>query len=229
MPRPNDTKVCTRCKRELPFEDFDRYLFQGQPHIYKRMCRSCDAIRLAVPPIQLANPSGLCMCGCGEPAPIATLTNRKKRQIAGQPMRFIPHHQNRKSLIEYVIDEATGCWVWQQGKSSAGYGMKWIEVDGAAKRVYAHRLFYERDRGPIPKGMELDHLCRNRGCCNPAHLEVVTKVENIRRGIRIKLSSAIVAEIRALWPGVSTLELADRFEVHADTIRCVLKGKTWKS
>jgi len=48
--------------------------------------------------------------------------------------------------------------------------------------TYAHRVAWEAVHGPIPKGMEIDHLCRNRACCNPAHLELVTHRENVARG-----------------------------------------------
>lgn len=49
--------------------------------------------------------------------------------------------------------------------------------------IYAHRLSYELFVGPIPDGYELDHLCRNRGCVNPAHLEAVTHRVNVLRGL----------------------------------------------
>lgn len=55
-----------------------------------------------------------------------------------------------------------------------------ITIEG--QRVYAHRHAYEQANGPIPDGLVLDHLCRNRWCCNPDHLEPVTNEENIRRG-----------------------------------------------
>jgi len=72
----------------------------------------------------------------------------------------------------------TECWEWQKAKSSAGYGQ--IRLDG--KLYYTHRLMYQQEHGEIPQGMQIDHLCRNRACCNPAHLEAVTQKENILRG-----------------------------------------------
>lgn len=73
----------------------------------------------------------------------------------------------------------TGCWPWLAGKQR-GYG----RFMGSDKRVHrAHRIAYELLRGPIPAGLVIDHLCRNRGCVNPAHMEPVTHVENVMRGV----------------------------------------------
>ena len=68
----------------------------------------------------------------------------------------------------------SGCWIWMGSLDSHGYGQ-------AAKRI-AHRVIYQHLLGPIPKGLELDHLCRVRCCVNPAHLEPVTKSVNQSRG-----------------------------------------------
>jgi len=71
------------------------------------------------------------------------------------------------------------CWEWRGPVRGVGYGGFYF--NGAAE--YAHRFAYQLTHGsPPPDGMDIDHLCRNRLCCNPAHLEAVTHQENIRRG-----------------------------------------------
>ena len=79
-------------------------------------------------------------------------------------------------LSRYV--EVDGCWLWTGGRRG-GYGRIKLAETGT---VDAHRLSYEHHIGPIPDGLVIDHLCRNRSCINPAHLEPVTTAENIRRG-----------------------------------------------
>lgn len=76
----------------------------------------------------------------------------------------------------------SGCWIWVGGRVGAGYGA--LSVGRVEEgNVYAHRLAYTLFRGPIPDGLEPDHLCRLRPCTNPAHLELVTRSENNRRGL----------------------------------------------
>lgn len=78
---------------------------------------------------------------------------------------------------KYRVTE-TGCWEWLAARTRAGYGV--FTVDGACVRV--HRYAYELYNGPVPDGMVVDHLCRNRACVNPAHLEAVRNVTNVLRG-----------------------------------------------
>lgn len=72
------------------------------------------------------------------------------------------------------------CWIWTGTKSGEGYG-KFKPHSGRSSH-WAHRYAYELLVGAIPEGMHLDHLCRNRACVNPDHIEPVSMAENIRRG-----------------------------------------------
>lgn len=81
--------------------------------------------------------------------------------------------------IGYVIQES-GCWDWVGTIQALGYGH--VKVVGQRRRIYSHRYIYEEMVGPVPAGLTLDHLCHNRRCVNPAHLEPVSQRENILRG-----------------------------------------------
>lgn len=72
-----------------------------------------------------------------------------------------------------------GCWNWTAAACKRGYGRFGLP-DG--RLVLSHVFSYERVNGPVPENLELDHLCRNPRCVNPAHLEAVTHQENMRRG-----------------------------------------------
>lgn len=83
----------------------------------------------------------------------------------------------------WTVDEASGCWLWQRAINDKGYGVATIGVWPDRAWRGAHRVVYEELVGPIPDGLQLDHLCRVRHCVNPDHLEPVTIEENILRGV----------------------------------------------
>ena len=88
----------------------------------------------------------------------------------------------KSRLVRGVIEapfgyNGTPCWVWVKYINSDGYGCM-----GVNKKTYStHRLAYELWNGPIPPGLEIDHLCQTKACCNPEHLEAATHAENVRR------------------------------------------------
>jgi hypothetical protein len=88
-----------------------------------------------------------------------------------------------------------GCWVFHGSRLRAGYG-KIGDDGGRAGRgmVLVHRLMYETFVGPIPPKHDIDHLCRNTSCCNPLHLEAVSRAENVRRGVGWEKGVATAAE-----------------------------------
>lgn len=85
--------------------------------------------------------------------------------------------------IEARLDKTGDCWLWPGGTSGNGYGQLTTLTGDERKQttIKVHRAMYERHVGPIPEGMELDHLCKVKRCANPAHLEPVTHLENVQR------------------------------------------------
>lgn len=86
----------------------------------------------------------------------------------------------KKTLKKYIKILRTGCWCWTGALVPSGYGQ--VRHGPDHKRYSAHRLTYMLWKGDIPDGLELDHLCRNRWCVNPEHVEPVTHQTNMSRG-----------------------------------------------
>jgi hypothetical protein len=85
------------------------------------------------------------------------------------------------------------CWIWEAGKNSHGYGEF---TPNSTTRAKAHRFAWELLHGPIPSGLQTDHLCLNRACVNPFHMELVSLVENVRRGNGITAVNARLIKCR---------------------------------
>lgn len=89
-------------------------------------------------------------------------------------------------LWSKVAKSDGGCWIWTSAQRPDGYGVFWLH----GRTQMAHRVVWEALRGPIPDGLTLDHLCRNRICVNPDHLEPVTIRTNLLRGISFSARNA---------------------------------------
>lgn len=99
--------------------------------------------------------------------------------------RYSPRAGGLAERVWVKLDKSGRCWEWT-GTIDAVSGYGRIQVDGSCR--YSHRVVYELLVEPIPEGLQLDHLCRNRACCNPAHLEPVTGKVNVERSERAQRS-----------------------------------------
>ena len=117
------------------------------------------------------------------------------------------------------------CWEWIGAHSTAGYGQ--INVGGrSGKVIYTHRFAYELLVGPIPDGYDLDHLCRNRGCCNPTHLEPVTHRENALRGTSPNAMNAAKTHCHAGHP-FDESNTSYRQNGHRGCLACRRERRYW--
>ncbi len=177
-------------------------------------------------------PFGYCWCGCGGKAPLAAQSWPRLGVRKGEPMRHIKNHFPYTTGPDYleefatkVSDITTPCWIWQHAQQKHGYGARHSK-DGSSR--LAHRMMYERHRGPIAKNLDLDHLCRVPSCVNPDHLEPVPHRVNSERGCNSKLDHDKADDIRRRRnSGEHWKNIAVEYGVGYSCIRSVCNFDTW--
>jgi len=129
--------------------------------------------------------------GCTKPArPLGLCNGHYEQKRSGRSMlplvgKAIPKIVRFWEKVDRR--DALGCWTWLGANNGNGWG-RFHNGDG--RMIPAHRFSYELLVGTVPDGYELDHLCRNRSCVNPLHLEPVTHRENMRRGEGVASTNA---------------------------------------
>lgn len=87
------------------------------------------------------------------------------------------HQRDLDRFMRKFYEDNNGCWIWTDYCVAQGYGRFSIK----SVMYQAHKVSYEHFVGPVPEGLEIDHMCKVRGCVNPEHLQVITHKENVPR------------------------------------------------
>lgn len=153
--------------------------------------------------------------------------------MRGQPLRFRPGHAARSpTRLRTAITSTdfatvdcgytTPCWLMLIGVRPDGYS----RIKFRGRFEYAHRAMWIQERGAIPEGKELDHLCKQRACVNPEHLEVVEPRHNARRSTKTKLTWEQVEAIRR-DPRHSTA-IAAEYEIGYTYVCAIRQRRFWR-
>jgi hypothetical protein len=149
-----------------------------------------------------------CKCGCGAEV--------RRDYVNGHNRRFTPY-----DYLEEDRGHDTPCWIWQRAVNNRGYGL----LRRGGRQFPAHRWYYIERFGEVPEGLELDHLCRQRTCVRPEHMEPVTPEVNRQRGKNAKLTPAMVRQIRA--SPLPSRALAPTLGVSHTAVDDVRSGRRW--
>jgi hypothetical protein len=162
---------------------------------------------------------GFCKCGCGQKTTVSRWRDKRSGYEKGQPKDYINGHA-QKLPYAFVLEDRgyiSPCWIWKRHISkTSGYGLLGnsdTKVLGGSRR--AHRYFYNLIVGPIPKGLQLHHLCHVRCCVNPNHLEPLTNAQHMRKSPNVKLTLEQIEEILDLRRNkVQLKDIAAKYKIH---------------
>ena len=145
----------------------------------------------------------------------------------------LPDHLLTRWKAKISVD-AAGCWIWTAGIDIHGYGKTTVTGRPRGRAtVGAHRAIYEFLRGPVPDGLQLDHLCRVRNCVNPDHLEPVTGRVNILRGTSSAARFATVTHCKYGHPysgaNLRIITINGKFKQRACRACARIKAAAWRA
>jgi hypothetical protein len=141
----------------------------------------------------------------------------------------------KKHFRSKVEEMSDGCWEWTGSKHPKGYGF----FSATGKKIYAHRYIWQVLYGPIPTGFELDHLCNNKSCVRPDHLDCVTHSQNMARaaengawngtknGNAKRTESEVLAIKIFAGLGVPIRKLAEYLGIPVRSVYAIVRGECW--
>lgn len=120
----------------------------------------------------------------------------------------------------------TPCWIWKRALNGHGYA---IRGHNGFRTQLVYLQFWQMINGSVAEGLELDHICRQRDCVRPDHLEPVTSQENTRRGFSTKLTISQVEEIRRLRnTGIFARTIGEQFGISKTHVLRICKDRAWR-
>lgn len=184
----------------------------------------------------------ICVCLCGN------LTSTRKDELLAGTTRSCGCYKGSQEWYEEQffknVKKTDTCWLWTGYIGPLGYGRISTKCEGAKRgysKKHAHRAAYEMFKGEVPDDLVVRHMCHNKTCVNPDHLEIGTHQDNMNdmveanrqakgeRAGRAKLTEFNVKEIRLRYKnGEGQREIAKEFSVSQCTVNHIIIRKTWK-
>lgn len=169
---------------------------------------------------QLMKPK-ICACGCGR-----IVTDIRLNYCRGHSPKKRARRSDWLGIHRYTVNPKTSCWEWTGPKNKFGYGI--VQISNG-KSQCAHIAMYNEKVGPVPDGLELDHIvCNNKGCINPEHVIPTTCLANSRRA-NATVTVEQVKEIKALLGfGFTRTDIAKKLNISYSVIAHIHAGNSWR-